>query len=353
MRDASYLSLFRAPHRHALEAADALVDLAGRDDFARVVFSTSGGAAIDAVMKLSRQYWAQRGEPARNVVVGLRGSYHGTMYGSQSLSGDELLQQLYAVDRRAIRHVAHDDDGAELDLLLQREGGRIAAVVVEPVLGTGAHVLSQVFVDRLLELRERHGFLLVADEVATGFWRTGPRFASGEWDAAPDALVLSKALTNGSMGAAVVLVGPRIASDFVAGGWTFVHGETQAGSPAVAVAVLAVLAEFDRIDAAATTRRLAKKLQSLADGLVSAGLVDGVTGRGCFLGLALRHAGGEPLSADEVRGLVAAIAEEGVVVQPGPSGIGLIPAYGYRDAELVQLDLALRTALGELREARA
>src|SRR5690606_19135764 len=120
------------PHRLAADAADALVDLAGAETYERVIFSTSGGAANDAMMKLVRQYWAVVGDTRRTIVVGLRGSYHGTMYGSHALSGDALLQPLYALDRRGIRHVAHDDDGEQLDLLLQREGSRIAAVVLEP-----------------------------------------------------------------------------------------------------------------------------------------------------------------------------------------------------------------------------
>lgn len=351
--DASYLSLFRAPHRFAQHAAEALIDLAGTDRYSRVVFSTSGGAANDATMKLARQYWAQQGAGSRSIVVGLRGSYHGTMYGSHSLSGDDLLQQVYSVDRRAVRHVSPHDDGAELDTLLAREGTRVAAVVVEPVLGSGAHVLSDAFVTRLLALRERHGFLLVADEVATGFGRTGSMFASDRWDAAPDVLVLSKALTNGATAAAALLVGPRIAHAFARGGWTFVHGETQAGTPASAAAVLAVIEELQRIDTASTVRALAHGLAALASKLRADGLVSAVTGRGCFVGLGLQDGGGGAVGAAAVMRLVAAIASHGVLVQPGPSAIQLIPAYGFGADELLAVDAAVRAGLAQTEESRA
>ncbi|WP_017201489.1 daptide-type RiPP biosynthesis aminotransferase [Microbacterium algeriense] len=352
-RDASYLSLFRAPHRQAEEAADALIDLANPERYARVVFSTSGGAANDAAMKLARQYWAQHGTASRSLIVGLRGSYHGTMYGSHALSGDDLLQSAYAVDRRSVRHVAHDDDGEELSALLQREGDRVAAVVVEPVLGTGAHALAPAFIRRLLALREHYGFLLVADEVATGFGRTGRIFATDDWAAAPDVLILSKALTNGAMGAAALLVCPRIASAFVRGGWTFVHGETQAGTPACAAAILAVIAELHRIEVESTTQALAAELLRLAMLWKAEGVVTEVTGSGCFLGLGLRAADGSPLSGSHVLQIVSAIADDGVLVHPGPSSIELIPGYGFGPEDLLETDRAVRAGLARIREVTA
>ncbi|QNA93337.1 MULTISPECIES: daptide-type RiPP biosynthesis aminotransferase [unclassified Microbacterium] len=349
--DASYLSLFRAPHRYAEAAAEALIELANPRRYSRIIFSTSGGAANDAAMKLARQYWAHQGAGSRTIVVGLRGSYHGTMYGSHALSGDDLLQSAYSVDRRSMRHVTHTDDGDELETLLTREGSRVAAVVVEPVLGSGAYALSDTFIRRLLTLREQHGFLVVADEVATGFGRTGTMFATDGWEAAPDVLILSKALTNGVMGAAALLVGPRIASAFVRGGWTFVHGETQAGTPACAAAILAVIDELHRIDVTATTRALATELRDLAMSLTADGMVTEVTGRGCFVGLGLRNADESPLSGTQVLRVVSAIADNGVLVQPGPSAIELIPPYGFTASELRDTEAAVRAGLSRVREA--
>lgn len=343
--DASYLSLFRAPHRFAEDAAEALIDLAGADRYRRVIFSTSGGAANDAAMKLARQYWAQQGSNSRSLIVGLRGSYHGTMYGSHALSGDDLLQSAYGVDRRSVRHVSAHDDGEELELLLRREGSRVGSVVIEPVLGSGAYAVPDAFIHRLLALREKYGFLVVADEVATGFARTGTMFATDRWDAAPDVLLVSKALTNGAMGAAALLVGPRVASAFATGGWTFVHGETQAGTPMCAAAVVAVIDELHRIDAVTTVTALASELWNLAQSWTADGVVSGVDGRGCFLGVGLRHRDGRKLTAEEVLHVVAAIADNGVVVHPGPSAIQLIPAYGFDAQDLRDVDHAVRAGV--------
>ena len=349
LRDASYLTLFRAVHRPAQEAADALLDLAGADAYRRVVFSTSGGAANDAVMKLTRQFHGERDDPARTIVVGLRGSYHGTMYGSHALSGDALAQGAYALDRRAVRHVAADDP-AELSALLRREGSRVAAVVVEPLRGSGAYPVSSAFIETVLDLRDEHGFLLVADEVATGFGRTGPLFASGEWSRKPDLLVLSKALTNGALGAAAILVGSRVSSVFAERRAIFVHGETQAGTPAVAAAILAVAAEFRQPDLLLSAERVSQGVHRLADALVRDGFAVEIRGRGAFVALALAGPAGARLTPDRVPDAVAAIAAAGAIVHPGVDGIQLIPGYGYGDAEFAELDGAIRTGWARMAE---
>jgi adenosylmethionine-8-amino-7-oxononanoate aminotransferase len=175
-------------------------------------------------------------------------------------------------------------------------------------------------------------------------------FATDRWAAAPDVLILSKALTNGAMGAAALLVGHRVAADFVRGGWTFVHGETQAGTPACAAAIVAVIEELHRIDVESVTTSLADDLSQLTTQLVSDGLVDRVAGRGCFLGLELHDLDGNLLSGPEVLRVVSAIADKGVVVQPGPSCIELIPAYGFTAAELIEMDTAVRAGLLQTRE---
>lgn len=351
-RDASYLSIFRTPHRLAAEAAEALVDLAGPHAYERVVFSTSGGSANDAMMKLARQYWAVEGDPARTLVVGLRGSYHGTMFGSHALSGEALLQPLYGLDRRGVRHVPHDDDGDDLDVLLRREGARVAAVVVEPVLGSGALLLAPSYVQRMLSLRDRHGFLLVADEVATGFGRTGRLFASDAWPAPPDVMVVSKALTNGATAASALLVGARVSRAFARAAATFVHAETQAGTPVASAAILAVIAELRRIRVLAAVASLGARLSGLADGLVVDGYADGRTGIGCFVGLRVSEGGGA-VPGTRIAELVTAIADAGAIVHPGPSAIQLVPAYTYDDDDLAVLDDAIRRGTDAWRESAA
>ncbi|MFD6230002.1 daptide-type RiPP biosynthesis aminotransferase [Streptomyces sp. NPDC060232] len=345
LRDASYLSVFRYENSYARKAASALVDLCGADHYGRVLFSTSGGAANDLVMKIARLHHALRGDARRKVVVGLRGSYHGLTFGSFALTGDDLGQSVYGVDQRLVRHVAPNDP-AELVTLLGRQGSQIAAVVVEPVLGNGAVPLTEEYVNALLRLRDEHGFLLVADEVATGFGRTGSFLASQRWAGQPDLLVVSKGLTNGTMPAAAVVVSTEVARVFNDAGAVLAHGETQAGTPATCAAILATLEEMRRLDAIAAGRNLAVLLDTELDRLVAERPdVTGTSGVGCFRALRLCGRDGTPLPQTEVPAVVAAIRAAGAIVHPGPHGIQLFPALTYSDAELAELLDRVRTGL--------
>ncbi|WP_328749160.1 aminotransferase class III-fold pyridoxal phosphate-dependent enzyme [Streptomyces sp. NBC_00285] len=337
LREASYLSVFRYENVYARRAARALVEAAGADHYGRVVFSTSGGAANDLVMKLARHYHALRGDGARKLVVGLRDSYHGLTFGGFALTGENLGQSVYGVDQRLVRHVS-PNSVEEIAQLAAQQGSRIAAVVVEPVLGSGAVPLTPEYVQALLELRDRHGFLLVADEVATGFGRTGDFFASQRWPAPPDLLITSKGLTNGTHAAAAVLLPRALAEPFDAAGDVFVHGETQAGTPVTCAAILATVEEMRRLDAVASARRLSAVLdERLADLVATEPLVSGTTGIGCFRSIRLSTPGGEPLPQQEVPQVVAAIREAGAIVHPSVNGVQILPALVYTDDEVTEL----------------
>ncbi|MFJ4210462.1 daptide-type RiPP biosynthesis aminotransferase [Paenarthrobacter sp. NPDC089675] len=350
MEKASYLPLFRTGHRKAFEAARALLALPAHP-YQRVVFSTSGSAANDAVMKLARQFWVLNQQPERKLVVGLKGSYHGLTYGSQALSGDELGQGIYGVDGRNIRHIAFQDHGAELQNLFRREGHRIAAVVMEPVLGSGAEVVPADFLEELRKQREQHGFLLVADEVATGFGRVSSWFVSDEWPDAPDVLVTSKGLTNGTSACAALLVGKRIADIFDATESVFVHGETQAGTPATCAAVLATIQEMKRLNHQDLTLKVAAGLDGLIDELGEMAGVGDSTGRGCMRGVKLYDTNGLPLSPDATLAAVQHIHQAGAIVQPGPGRIQLLPALTYTEENVEELRKAITQGLITARAA--
>ncbi|YCK82671.1 aminotransferase class III-fold pyridoxal phosphate-dependent enzyme [Arthrobacter sp. D3-18] len=344
LRAASYLPLFRTAHSKAIEASRALLSLPAHN-FQRVVFSTSGGAANDAVMKLARQFFALDGEPERKLIVGLKGSYHGLTYGSQALSGDELGQAVYGVDLRNVRHIEFQDQGQELAQLMQREGHRIAAVIVEPVLGSGAETVPDGFIASLQQHRQDHGFLLVADEVATGFGRVGGWFASDEWPEAPDVIVTSKGLTNGTSACAALLIAQRVTQVFDTAESVFVHGETQAGTPPTCAAVLGTVAEMTRLDHNTLSKQVAAGLNKLIEELRGTLGVGDATGRGCMRGVKLHSRNGMPLSSEGVLAVVRSIHEAGAIVQPGPGRIQLLPALIYTEKNFAELQSAIKAGL--------
>lgn len=344
LRQASYLSVFRYENVYARDAAAALIDLCGPAHYARVLFSTSGGAANDLTMKLARQYHALRQEERRKIVVGLKGGYHGMTFGSFALSGEDFGQRLYGVDQRLIRHVTPNAVG-ELEWLLDRQGAQVAAVVVEPLLGSGAIALTEEYLAALSRLRREHGFLLVADEVATGFGRTGSFFASQDWPEPPDLLIASKGLTNGTSPAAVVVVSRQVASTFGDAGAVLSHAETQAGTAVTCATILATIAEMRRLDAVAMGRRLSARLDEELAGLAEHPLVEGTNGMGCFRAIRLRTPDGAMLPQSEVPAVVAAIREAGAIVHPGVNGVQLVPALTYTAEDLSELVNRVRAGL--------
>ncbi|MCG5445424.1 aminotransferase class III-fold pyridoxal phosphate-dependent enzyme [Micromonospora sp. NIE79] len=352
VRDASYMSLFRRTHDYAIEAAAALIEAAGPARYSRVLFSTSGSSANDAMMKLARHHALLRGDTHRKVIVGLEGSYHGQTYGSFTLSGDDLSQHLYGVDTSLIRHVKHDDPAA-MRALLTEIGDQVAAVVIEPVLGTGAHVVPAEMISTLLELRREHGFLLVCDEVAFGFGRSGSLFGSDRWAESPDLLVTSKGLTNGTCAASAILVGHSVFAEFAKADAMFVHGETQAGTPASCAAIVATLQQFDELHALESGARVAKLLEEgLKDLVDRVELAVEVTGAGCFRGLGLRAANGAELWPLHITKILSRIRDRGAVVQGGPSSIELIPPLTCTEDEVGELLRAVELGLADFTAER-
>lgn len=353
MHEASYLTHFRYENAYARDAADALLGLWPDGRFVRVLFTTSGGAANDLAMKLARHAHALDAEPLRKLVVGLRGSYHGLTFGAHGLTGEDLGQSLYGIDQRLVRHIEPNDLDA-LRTLMTRSGSQVAAMVVEPLLGSGAVPLEAEYVAEALRLRDEHGFLLVADEVATGFGRSGRMFLSDGWPAAPDVLIASKGLTNGSAAAAVVLISREIAAAFDRADAFPVHAETQAGTPPTCAAILATLEQMESLNALGSARAVSGWLDAGLEALQAAHpAVVSHTGLGCFRGVTLLAAAGGSLPQSDVPAVVAAAFAEGVVVHPGIGGIQLVPAFTYTEAAVGELLDGLARALDRLAAAAA
>ncbi len=347
---ASYLGVFRTENTYSRTAADALVDLFSNHKYSRVYFSTSGASANDLAMKIIRLYHYIQGEPTKSSIISLHDSYHGLSFGAFALTGQEMGQAVYGVDRRLIRHVQINDI-EQLNKLFAIDGDSIGGIILEPILGNGCRVVSNQFLSRLFSLRARHGFIIVADEVATGFWRTGVAFASDLWPEAPDILLLSKALTNGSVAASAVLMNPRVSS--VLEKVVISHGETQAGTALASAAILATLEEFANINIESRIESISGQLNdALARLADSCKFISGINGRGMMW--AIQCVGTDKsseLDREQVERLVATIRDEGLVVYPGRSGIQVFPAYTYKRADFdimaTKIGLGLEKSLAQ------
>lgn len=357
LREASYLGCWGYENVHIRAAAEAVVSVVGFRESSRVLFSTSGGAAIDMAMKVARHYQVLKGAPDRRIILGLRTGFHGMTFGAFALTDGRLGQQMYGVDRRLVGHIPANDVEA-LDLILGQVGDRVAAIVVEPVIGNAAVPLDAAYVSSLLDQRDKRGFLLVADEISTGFGRIGPHaFATQSWDRTPDIVISAKALTNGTQAASAVVMTGAVARPFCADGVLLGHAETQAGTAVAGAAILATIEETLRMGSIQRGAAVSARLDEVLGAMIgTVPLVASISGRGCLRAICLADDMGTPLARPTISGVVEAIREEGATVHPGPGCVQLLPALVYDMADLDELlarvaagiaSYSRRTAVGE------
>jgi adenosylmethionine-8-amino-7-oxononanoate aminotransferase len=256
-------------HPGATELAARLVAIAP-PGLSRVFYSDSGSTAAEVALKMAFQYQAQRGgdHGRRTSFVKLRGAYHGDTIGSVSVGGIDLFHGAYG-PLLFETHAAEPGDAGDLERVLSAHTGEVAAAIVEPLVQGAAGIIVQPpgYLRAVRELCDEHGVLLICDEVATGFGRTGTMFACEQEGVAPDFLCLAKGITGGYLPLAATLTTEAVYEGFLGAPEeqrTFFHGHTYTGNPLACAAALASLDVFER---ERTIERLQPKIALLAERL--------------------------------------------------------------------------------------
>ncbi len=326
-------------HAPAAELAARLVALAP-PGLTRVFYSDAGSTATEIALKMAFQYWRQRGgqHARRTSFIGLDDGYHGDTIGAVSVGGIDLFHGAYEPLLFAKRSVPAGDADA-LARTLERCGEEVAAVIVEPLVQGAAGILTQPpgYLRRVRELCDAHDVLLICDEVATGFGRTGTMFACEQERVAPDLLCLGKGLTNGYMPLAATLATERIYEGFLGEHEelrTFFHGHTFTGNP---LACAAAIASLDVFAAEHTLLRARPKIRLLSELLREVAAMDEVAevrGRGMMAGIDL----GEHDPALRLGHRVTLEASaRGAIVRPLGDTVVLVPPLAIGKADLVRL----------------
>jgi adenosylmethionine-8-amino-7-oxononanoate aminotransferase len=335
-------------HPPAVRLAERLLAVAP-PSLSRVFYSDSGSTAVEVALKMAYQWWAHRGERDRTGFICLRGAYHGDTIGSVSVGGIDLFHSLYE-PLLFPTWQAEPGDAAHLAALLEEHAGRVAAVIVEPLVQGAAGILVQPpgYLRAVRELCDAHGVLLICDEVATGFGRTGTMFACEQEGVEPDLMCVAKGLTGGYLPLAATLTTERVYEGFL-GAFeefkTFFHGHTFTGNPLACAAALATLEVFEE---ERTLERLQPKIALLAELLETHvaphPAVREIRRCGTMVGIEL---GFFPVADRVGHQVTLAARQRGAIVRPLGDVVVLMPPLSITEAELRRLVEITGAAIGE------
>lgn len=331
-------------HPGATELAARLIEIAP-DGLRRVFYSDSGSTAAEIAVKMAFQYHQQRGDTGRTRFIRMRDAYHGDTLGSVSVGGIDLFHATYRpllFDTLA----AEPGDVDQMESLLSTHAGEIAAVIMEPLIQGAAGMLVHPdgYLSAVRELCDRHGALLICDEVATGFGRTGTMFAVEQEGVVPDFLCLAKGITGGYLPLAATLTTEAVYDAFLgapAEAKTFFHGHTYTGNP---VACAVALANLDVFARERTVERLQPKIALIRRWLDEIAAVPGVAevrSRGVMIGIDLGEHDPELRVGHRV---TLEARKRGALVRPLGDVVVLMPPLAIGEEELESLlDITARS----------
>ena len=339
-------------HRPAVELAAKLLAIAPAN-LSRVFYSDSGSTAVEVALKIAFQWWRHHGEERRTTFISLTEAYHGDTVGSVSVGGIDLFHSTYRPLLFDVLH-ARAGDAAHLETLLAEHAPEVAAVVVEPLVQGAAGMLLQPegYLRHVRELCDAHGVLLVCDEVATGFGRTGTMFACEQEGVQPDLMCVAKGITGGYLPLAATLTTEAVYAGFLGEQRemkTFFHGHTYTGNP---LACAAAIATLDLFHSERTLERLQPKIEllgALLDELVAPlPGVAGVRRRGFMVGIDL---GEHPADARMGHQVTLAARRRGALVRPLGDVVVLMPPLAIDEGELRRLVEITAAAIAEVSPA--
>ena len=282
-----YNSFFQTAHPPAIELARQLVDVTP-PQFNHVFFTGSGSEANDTVVRMVRRYWDLLGEPDRTVIISRENAYHGSTMAGASLGGMAFMHAQGGLPIPGIVHIRQPywyADGGELSpeefglvaaqaleqKIAELGPGKVAAFIGEPIQGAGGVIIPpETYWPEIQRICDRHGILLVADEVICGFGRTGHWFGSDRFGIRADLMAIAKGMSSGYLPIGGVMVADRVAEVLISRGGEFAHGYTYSGHPVACAVASANLRIIERENLVARVRdelapSLAAKWRQLAE----------------------------------------------------------------------------------------
>jgi adenosylmethionine-8-amino-7-oxononanoate aminotransferase len=364
-REIEHVVFAGCTHRPAVDLAEALLQ-AIPAGLTRIFYSDDGSTAVEVALKMAMQYWHNRGQPQRAKFVTLHHAYHGDTVGAMSVSEDSVFTRaftplLFPVVRAhapycyrcplgLARASCQIDCLGDLEQRVSEHGDSIAAVLVEPMLqGAGGMIVWPAeFLAGVRRLCDRHGVLMIADEVLTGFGRTGRMFACEHAAVSPDILCLSKALTAGYLPLGVTAATEAVYDAFLTAdpGKAFFHGHSYTANPLACAVAIASLKLFRETAVMERVRELEKQLRAGLEPLRALPKVGDVRVIGGVGIVELKGQGGyfDPIGPR----LAAAFLARGLLLRPLGNVVYFMPPYVITEAQTDWALEQIHAVLGNL-----
>jgi taurine-pyruvate aminotransferase len=349
MRELPFSSLFGEAHPRAIELAAKLIEITS-GNFSHVYLGSNGSEVVETSLKLARQYQRQsplKTDHGRFKIISLRGSYHGVTYGATTLMGLERHEAKFGPMLPGIVHIdppycyrcpyqkdSYPECGLEcahaLEKTILAEGPEsVAAFILEPIMGEMGVITPPEEYYRIVgETCRQYGLLLIADEISTGFGRTGELFVSQKWDPQPDILLMGKAISGGYFPVAAALTTEVIFERFLGDDNYFMHGSTNSGHPVGAAVSLAAIDIILRENLAANAASVGAYLKTKLTNLMNQHpLIGDVRGRGLMIGVDLTRdrKTKEWLTHDEIFNFLISSMGHGLLASFPDCGVSLFP----------------------------
>jgi len=357
----------------SIELAYELSEWFAPEGMVRTFFTSGGSDSVETALRLARQYWKIRGQGDRTKFLALKKGYHGTHFGGASVNGNANFRRNYEPLLPGVFHIPapwtfrnpfDETDPARLaklcakaleDEIAFQGGDTIAAFIMEPVLGAGGVIVPhESFMPLVREICDRHEILLIADEVVTGFGRTGAWSGSRLTEVKPDFMTIAKAITSGYFPLGATLIGAKVADVFEADKTSFGsigHGYTYSGHPVGCAAGLAALAETKRLRLNENAAARGVELGAVLEGLKAKhAIVGDVRYKGLMAALELVSDRATKKPTDKkTMAVVSEVAyEAGVMLRVSGNNIILSPPLIISAADVAKIGEALDAGLSKV-----
>ena len=346
--DTSYISLFGRSHIPGAQLSRELASIAP-SGLEHVFFSNGGTEAVETAIKIAKQYFSHLEKPQKRKILSFKGGWHGCTLGALATSGIDGERGLFLEDSEQFIHLPypseeelHDSEQRNhyfrrlKEMISHTNADTIAALLFEPIQGVGGmRVPTKEFYDELQRICRYHNILLIADEITTGFGRTGKMFACEHFGIKPDMMVVGKGLTSGYAPLSATLVSEEIYKQFLAEGKHFIHGYTFGGHPTACAAAIENIAILQREQLPEKADTLGEQiLKRLRDRLHGHPRITEIRGKGLLMAIDLKNErNGELMRQADSRKICRTARENGLIVRSLDNIIPICPPLSISEEE--------------------